>query len=527
MYPVILFETTAFYATEWIVSCLQPLKMVINFCITAIGSERNLTDILGISDFSVDIEANIIENTFCKLFVEDTLSDAFFEETLIIGNTSLLSKVFSSAVSHEEFTDLFVTKMADFAHKKIEELLTDIGNLNYKHKIDWLRSFFSRLNAFKTILNQTKKHQKTLVINKNITKALKVPKFPYFTAAYLSSLLVDYNNRKIASFGELFLAVDEIMLIFMFIDDKLAFEHWHRVMLVDRLSNGEFSEEAENKFIMLLKVECGAVLTQKLEQILKDRLSSLIVMSEFMKSKLAKNIKSKAFVDTVTDSSWPVKQLIINSLPDFTVVREFAEFKKFFTRNNAGKTMEINLAAGSVEVVGNFKKGTYWIKTTIIQSFLVEIFNKTKTITWKKLLERLVNIPEDVVRSNLAPMLKIQMISLTVDGKNEDDSVITLNEGFHFKNKKIRLDKSIKAEDIHQPAVISLERERKYIVEANIVRLMKGHKVCDFEVLLGEVTTTIKQFKAEVRFVKEMIENLIQRNFLVRAKNSKQLIYNY
>lgn len=61
-----------------------------------------------------------------------------------------------------------------------------------------------------------------------------------------------------------------------------------------------------------------------------------------------------------------------------------------------------------------------------------------------------------------------------------------------------------------------LLKERECIVDACIVRIMKGRKVMKHNDLLPDVLKLVHIFKPDVNLIKKRIESLIERDYLKR-----------
>lgn len=68
--------------------------------------------------------------------------------------------------------------------------------------------------------------------------------------------------------------------------------------------------------------------------------------------------------------------------------------------------------------------------------------------------------------------------------------------------------------------------ERAFIVQANIIKLMKTKRVMRYQDIVTEVISMCKNFKADVGMVKNQVENCIHKEYLERdAKEFNTLIY--
>ena len=67
-------------------------------------------------------------------------------------------------------------------------------------------------------------------------------------------------------------------------------------------------------------------------------------------------------------------------------------------------------------------------------------------------------------------------------------------------------------------------KERTFVVQAHIVKVMKAQKQCRFQKLVSDVIENIKMFRADPKMVKEQIEVLIRDEYMKRDENNKTLL---
>jgi hypothetical protein len=61
-----------------------------------------------------------------------------------------------------------------------------------------------------------------------------------------------------------------------------------------------------------------------------------------------------------------------------------------------------------------------------------------------------------------------------------------------------------------------MQEERSSTVDASIVRIMKARKILSHSDLQYEVLRQVSGFQPDVRFIKQRIESLIERDYLER-----------
>ena len=72
-----------------------------------------------------------------------------------------------------------------------------------------------------------------------------------------------------------------------------------------------------------------------------------------------------------------------------------------------------------------------------------------------------------------------------------------------------------------------MEEDRRHLVEASLVRIMKARKTLHHNDLIAEVTRQLSvRFTPSPQFVKKRIESLIEREYLERTLEDHR-VYNY
>lgn len=68
-----------------------------------------------------------------------------------------------------------------------------------------------------------------------------------------------------------------------------------------------------------------------------------------------------------------------------------------------------------------------------------------------------------------------------------------------------------------------VDENRKYVIEATIVRIMKARKILSHNLLIAEVTEQLKsRFMPTPQMIKQRIESLLERDYLARSEDDKK-----
>ncbi|GMP31026.1 hypothetical protein CsSME_00005411 [Camellia sinensis var. sinensis] len=78
--------------------------------------------------------------------------------------------------------------------------------------------------------------------------------------------------------------------------------------------------------------------------------------------------------------------------------------------------------------------------------------------------------------------------------------------------------------DEWKKVVEDVDKDRRYAIDASIVRIMKSHKVLGRQQLVMECVEQLsRMFKPDFKAIKKRIEDLITRDYLERDKGNPNL----
>lgn len=164
---------------------------------------------------------------------------------------------------------------------------------------------------------------------------------------------------------------------------------------------------------------------------------------------------------------------------------------------------------------------------------ILMIFNRKSRFTYEE-LQYETNIPDrDLTRAlqSLALAKSTQRI-LVKDPKTKEiapTDVFVVNEAFSSRHIKIKVQNvAVKESEPERRETRSkVDEDRKYEIEAAIVRIMKARKQLQHNLLISEVTEQLKaRFMPSPLVIKTRIEALIERDYLARTENDRK-IYKY
>ncbi len=79
-------------------------------------------------------------------------------------------------------------------------------------------------------------------------------------------------------------------------------------------------------------------------------------------------------------------------------------------------------------------------------------------------------------------------------------------------------------ENEKREVIPKIEDDRRHLIEATIVRVMKARKQCDHNSLTSEVMRILSAiFSPTALMIKQKIEGLIEKEYMVRDQNDRKI----
>lgn len=179
------------------------------------------------------------------------------------------------------------------------------------------------------------------------------------------------------------------------------------------------------------------------------------------------------------------------------------------------KVLTICNVQKAVELQANCKSKIKF-QASHLQACICLAFNESSQFSRDELIHYL-NIDESTFKIAMAPLCHTKINIIKYD-KKED--IYSFNSSLTKKNKKINLPiVKIKVSEK------KISEDRKFTVDAIIVRVMKARKSLDYQSLITEVIDQSKLFHPEIKLIKDRVENLIDREYLSRWEEGSGFNY--
>jgi cullin-4 len=333
--------------------------------------------------------------------------------------------------------------------------------------------------------------------------------------------------------------------IFCYLQAKDVFEAFYKKDLAKRLLwNRIVSMDVERNFVSLLKAECGAGYTAKMEGMFQDMDWSRETMTRYKQSTYqdGPNDQLEMDIQVLTTGYWPVYQQYPNLILPQALQEKQEHFLNYYKTKYQGRRMTWQYFLGhvSVQFRPNPAGPKYNLLVSLCQALVLLQFNGGEVI-------KLPNLMASVGLDDRSEMERIlQSLTMGKEGTRvlkkqdhdaeqgkkrrtsvHDNDSFRVHTGFKSPSRRIRITNIMMKEtkEEREKTVEGVSRDRLYLIDAVLVRIMKARKTILHQQLIPQVLEQAK-VPAQPADVKKRIESLIEREYMERDAKDRNR-YNY
>ncbi|XP_028103944.1 cullin-1-like isoform X2 [Camellia sinensis] len=273
--------------------------------------------------------------------------------------------------------------------------------------------------------------------------------------------------------------LEKVVKLLAYISDKDLFAEFYRKKLARRLLfDKSANDEHERSILTKLKQQCGGQFTSKMEGMVTD-----LTLARENQTKFEEYLNNNPNVNPGIDLT--VTVLTTGFWPSY-------------------KSFDLNLPAEMASAL--------------------LLFNASDRLSYQEIMTQLNLTDDDVVRL----LHSLSCAKYKILTKEPNTKTISPTDHFEFNakftDKMRRIKIPLPPVDEKKKVIEDVDKDRRYAIDASIVRIMKSRKVLGHQQLVMECVEQLgRMFKPDFKAIKKRIEDLITRDYLERDKDNPNL----
>ncbi|BGP58323.1 hypothetical protein JCM8202_002945 [Rhodotorula sphaerocarpa] len=347
-------------------------------------------------------------------------------------------------------------------------------------------------------------------------------KSPELVARFADGLL--RKSNKASEEADVEQALADTMTVFKYIEDKDVFMKFYSKMLSNRLiKDTSASEDAESSMIGKLKDACGFEYTSKLQRMFQDMQLNRDLNAAF-KEKMAQTHDSGDLnvdfsVLVLGTAQWPLTAPSTKLNMPAELAKSKERFEQYYLNKHSGRKLTWLWQHSRNELRTLYTPQKYFFVVSTYQACVLLQFNSSGSDALSYAdLETGTGLNAESLKPVLALLVKQRVLELS------DVDMYELNLGFKSKKIRVPLNMPVKAEQKQESAEVMkhVDEDRKLLIQATIVRIMKSRKTLKHQQLVAETIDQLKaRFQPRVPDVKKAIDAMIDREYIEREEGTR------
>jgi cullin 1 len=293
---------------------------------------------------------------------------------------------------------------------------------------------------------------------------------------------------------------------------------------------GKTNEDAERSMIARFKAEYGAYFTSKLEGMLNDMQTSQSIQKRFTETVSEDTLGGISLdVQVLNSLHWPIYK---SEGDQIVLPKELVDcqksFDKFYQSTTQNRKLTWVYSTSNAMVQLKYGKAKFDLMCTTYQACIMLMFNSNTSHSFKD-IKAALGLSEEDLAMCIEPLCgmpgKFKLLT-----KTNGDEPVTGEDVFSWNDdlpkakppRRIPVPPTSGRANKQQTASTNkaVEEERKYKIDAAVVRIMKARRRMHINDLMAEVLGQLtKYFKPDPKMIKKCLESLIDREYLDRDED--------
>ncbi|KAL7721904.1 Cullin [Entamoeba marina] len=296
---------------------------------------------------------------------------------------------------------------------------------------------------------------------------------------------------------------------------KDVFESLFWKSLYAKMSNGKIKNlDSEFHFLQLLRKHFDSSMTKRIEQLLKEYVSSQQLLTTFQTKYPHQTIKFQCSIFGITEIGDDLF-IPINFPPEMAEL--FNNFSSLYLSKNPHKVLKL-IPEHSKCLVSYKTPNRCFLQCSTLQYLILQCFNTKDICQMEDLTQFVTNAPAALKTCDLLIQHGVMKKEETGYGLQKEYKPKTQITDV-TRTQKATTDK--KLEDVK----IDVERKRFNQLNCSIVKTMKRERTKEIGALINETVLAVSDsFTAQVSTVKKSIEYLLQKEYIKRSDTNPSVL---
>ncbi|THG07137.1 cullin-1-like [Camellia sinensis] len=467
------------------------------------------------------------ENSGCRALLRDDkvedLSRMYRLYCNIPKGLDPVANIFKQHVTAEGTA--LVQQAEDATSKKVQNAVVSQEQVFVRKVIELHDKYMAYVNdcfANHTLFHKALKEAFEVFCNKQVSGCSSAE----LLASFCDNILKKGGNEKLND-EAIEDTLDKVVKLLAYVSDKDLYAEFYRKKLSRRLLFDKSANDDHERLILTkLKQQCGGQFTSKMEGMVTDLTlakENQNHFKEYLDNSPNTNPGIDLTVTVLTTGFWPTYKSSDLSLPA-EMVKCVEVFKEFYQTKTKHRKLTWIYSLGTCNIIGKFEPKTIELIVGTYQAAALLLFNASDRLSYSEIKTQLNLADDDLVRL----LQSLSCAKYKIVNKEPNTKTVTPNDYFEFNLKftdrmrRIRI--PLPPVDERKRVVEDVDKDRRYAIDASIVRIMKSRKVLGHQQLVMECVEQLsRMFKPDFKAIKKRIEDLITRDYLERDKENPNL----
>ncbi|GMP87776.1 hypothetical protein CsSME_00040013 [Camellia sinensis var. sinensis] len=467
------------------------------------------------------------ENSGCRALLRDDKVEDLSRMYRLYCNISKgldpVANIFKQHVTAEGTA--LVQQAEDATSKKVQNAVVSQEQVFVRKVIELHDKYMAYVNdcfANHTLFHKALKEAFEVFCNKQVSGCSSAE----LLASFCDNILKKGGNEKLND-EAIEDTLDKVVKLLAYVSDKDLYAEFYRKKLSRRLLFDKSANDDHERLILTkLKQQCGGQFTSKMEGMVTDLTlakENQNHFKEYLDNSPNTNPGIDLTVTVLTTGFWPTYKSSDLSLPA-EMVKCVEVFKEFYQTKTKHRKLTWIYSLGTCNIIGKFEPKTIELIVGTYQAAALLLFNASDRLSYSEIKTQLNLADDDLVRL----LQSLSCAKYKIVNKEPNTKTVTPNDYFEFNLKftdrmrRIRI--PLPPVDERKKVVEDVDKDRRYAIDASIVRIMKSRKVLGHQQLVMECVEQLsRMFKPDFKAIKKRIEDLITRDYLERDKENPNL----